>query len=318
MFDYNLHNQNVKSDVDFSHLREAAPYLKAPRAMYVGAPGKYGYLRMGFELDSDGKCIMRDWQRRAPIIVQQALYFDEEMPEMPCVYILSSGGQNVDGDRYKQEITMREGAFAWVSTGAATKLGEMVDNYSGMIQRLKLERNSYLEFMPEPVIPCRSARFICDTDIEIDPSATLFYSEIYMAGRKYYKDGELYDYDLLSVTTRAHRPDGETLFREKFIVSPSQYNPRNLGVMADYDVFANVIVLTPPEKAKEIFDKTSAFIDKKNRIAAGITRLPNDAGLLYKVVGMEPTPVKKLVRAFCSEVRMAVKQHPVPPEFPWR
>ena len=30
---------------------------------------------------------------RLPLIVQQELYFDEGMPEMPCVYILSSGGQ---------------------------------------------------------------------------------------------------------------------------------------------------------------------------------------------------------------------------------
>lgn len=317
-FDYQLHNKTVTPDADFSHLREAAPYLTPPRAMYVGAPGKQGYLRMGFQLDASGKSIMRDWERRAPIIVQQELYFDEAMPEMPCVYILSSGGQNVDGDRYRQEITMQEGSFAWVSTGAATKIGEMYDNYSGMVQKLRLDRDSYLEFMPEPVIPCRHARFICDTEIEIDATATLFYSEIYMAGRKYYKEGEMYEYDMISVTSHAHRPEGEMLFREKFIIRPEIFSPRTLGAMGEYDVFANVIVLTPPEKGEEIFEKTEAFIDRKNRIAAGITRLPNNAGLLYKVVGMEPGPVKKMVREFCSTVRMAVKGRPVPPEFPWR
>ncbi len=54
----------------------------------VGTPGKTGRVRLGFELDGSGRSIMRDWERQAPLIVQQELYFDERMPDMPCVYIL--------------------------------------------------------------------------------------------------------------------------------------------------------------------------------------------------------------------------------------
>ena len=305
-------------EVDFNSAREMGRYLREPEAMYVGAPGKHGYLRLGFELDKDGKSILRDLERRVPLIVQQELYFDEEMPEMPCVYILSSGGPNVDGDRYRQDITVKKDAFAWVSTGAATKLAEMKYNYSGLVQNIVLEDNAYLEFMPEPVIPCKHTRFISDTTLKVAESATVFYSEIFMAGRKYYKNGELFEYDILSVCSHGERPDGEQLFREKFVIDPLIENPRNLGVMGDFDVFANVIVMTPADKASEIYEKTEVFIDREKKLAAGITRLPNNAGLLYKVLGMEPAPVKKLVRAFCSLVRQAVKGKPVPEEFPWR
>lgn len=320
-FDYQL-NKRTASDsvpeVDFSNKIEMRPYLDPPMAMYVGAPGKHGYLRLGFEIDSYGKCILRDLDRRAPLIVQQALYFDEEMPEMPCVYILSSGGPNVEGDRYQQDIYLKKDAFAFVTTGAATKLAEMSHNYSGLVQNITLEENAYLEFMPEPVYPCRNTRFISDTDIKIHPSATLFYSEIFMSGRKYYKDGEQFVYDIISVCSHASRPDGEKLFREKFIIRPDELNPRQLGIMGEYDVFANVIVVTPKDHADKIYDITDAFIDKKNKLAAGITHLPNDAGLLFKVLGMEPGPVKKVVRDFLNKVRMETKGVPVPPEFPWR
>ena len=305
-------------EVNFDSAKEMKPYLREPEAMYVGAPGKHGYLRMGFELDKQGKSILRDLERRAPLIVQQELYFDEEMPEMPCVYILSSGGPNIDGDRYRQDITVKKDAFAWVSTGAATKLAQMRYNYSGLIQNIVLEDNAYLEFMPEPVIPCKNTRFISDTRLSVADTATVFYSEIYMAGRKYYKEGELFEYDILSVCSHGERPDGSELFREKFVIDPRVEHPRNLGVMGKFDVFANVIVMTPPDKASEIYEKTDAFIDRKNKIAAGITRLPNNAGILYKVLGMEPAPVKKMVRSFCSLVRQTVKGKAVPEEFPWR
>ena len=305
-------------EVDFNSAKEMSPYLREPEAMYVGAPGKHGYLRLGFELDKDGKSILRDLERRVPLIVQQELYFDEEMPEMPCVYILSSGGPNVDGDRYRQDITVKKNAYAWISTGAATKLAEMKYNYSGMIQNIVLEDNAYLEFMPEPVIPCKHTRFICDTRLSVAETATVFYSEIYMAGRKYYKEGELFQFDILSVCSHGERPDGTQLFREKFVIDPNVENPRNLGVMGQFDVFANVIVMTPPEIASQIYDSTEVFLDMDKKLAAGITRLPNGAGLLYKVLGMEPAPVKKMVRSFCSLVRQKVKGKPVPEEFPWR
>lgn len=305
--------------VDFDNAREMQPYRNCPRAMYVGAPGKHGYLNMVFERDSSGgRSIMRELDRRAPLIVQQELYFDEELPDLPCVYILSSGGPNVDGDRYLQNITVRENAMAFVSTGAATKLAKMQDNYSGLKQTLVLEAGAYLEYLPEPVIPCEHTRFISDTRLIVDPSATVFYAEIFMGGRKYYGDGELFSFDLLSVCCHGERPGGDALFREKFIIDPQRAPIRDVGVMHGYDVFANVVVMTPECNIEPIYDSTEAFIDKKNNIACGISHLPCKAGLLFKVLGMEPGPVKKIVRDFCSKVRMQVKGKPVPPEFPWR
>ena len=304
--------------VDFDHAPEMAPYLEQPDAMYVGCPGKHGYLNLGFELDADGKSIMRELDRRAPLIVQQELYFDEAMPEMPCVYILSSGGPNVDGDRYVQNFTVHKNAFAHISTGAATKLAEMRRNYSGMTQKIVLEEGAYLEYLPEPVIPCRHTRFICDTEITAHPTASLVYSEVYMGGRKYYNGGELFEFDILSVTTRGQRPDGRQLFREKFIIDPPRGGLRLTGVMDSYDVFANVVVVTPPESADIIYKSTEPFINSDKHLAAGITHLPNGAGLLYKVLGTEPGPVKALVREFASKVRQAVKCKPLPKEFPWR
>lgn len=304
--------------VDFDLAPEMAPYLEQPDAMYVGCPGKHGYLNLGFELDADGKSIMRELDRRAPLIVQQELYFDEAMPEMPCVYILSSGGPNVDGDRYVQNFTVHKNAFAHISTGAATKLAEMRRNYSGMTQKIVLEEGAYLEYLPEPVIPCRHTRFICDTEITAHPTASLVYSEVYMGGRKYYNGGELFEFDILSVTTRGQRPDGRQLFREKFIIDPQRGGLRLTGVMDSYDVFANVVVVTPPESADIIYKSTEPFINSDKHLAAGITHLPNGAGLLYKVLGTEPGPVKALVREFASKVRQAVKCKPLPKEFPWR
>lgn len=303
---------------DFTTCRELAPYLEQTKAMRMGAPGKFGLLDLVFELDQEKKSIMRHWERRAPLIVQQELYFDEAMPEMPCVYILSAGGPNVDGDRYENRFTVRKDAYAHLSTGAATKIAEMIYNFSALKQTFVLEENAYLEYIPESTIPCRNSRYVTQTDIVIDPSATLFYSEIYTGGRKYYGEGELFVYDLLSVCTRARRPDGTGLFREKMVAKPKKHSVRDIGMMHHYDVFANAVILTPPEQADRIYEQAQAYIDREKDLAVGISRLPGQCGLILKVLGKEYQPVKKIIRQCCSLVRMQVKGKPLPEEFPWR
>lgn len=46
-------------EVNFDSMPEMAPYLQQPDAMYVGCPGKHGYLNLGFVLDKSGKSILR-------------------------------------------------------------------------------------------------------------------------------------------------------------------------------------------------------------------------------------------------------------------
>lgn len=46
--------------MNFAAAKEMSPYLEEPKAMPVGTPGKMGYLFLGFELDDDGRSIMRD------------------------------------------------------------------------------------------------------------------------------------------------------------------------------------------------------------------------------------------------------------------
>jgi urease accessory protein len=150
------------------------------------------------------------------------------------------------------------------------------------------------------------------------PTATLLYSEILLSGRKYYRDGELFEYELFSSTVRAERLDGGELFTEKFVVEPRRRSVRRTGVMGEFDVFGNVLLLTPKEHADRIFAMTPAVFDARQKLAAGASRLPNDAGLIYKVLGVESQPVRSRVREFWSRVRPEVVGAAVMKEFLWR
>ena len=215
--------------------------------------GKRGLLRLGFELDSRGRSILRDLYRQTPLIVQQALYFDEQMPSLPCVYILSAGGPVVEGDSYEQHFSLKQNTSAYISTGAATKVAQMQGGRAQLRQSIRLDAGAYLEYLPEAVIPCAGADYRVESEVVADESAALFLSEIILSGRRY--SGERFLYRRLALRTRILRPDGEVVYVDSVEVEPNSWDIHTLGVMAGYEVFASVIILAPKPNVQALSEE---------------------------------------------------------------
>ncbi|MEU3115694.1 urease accessory protein UreD [Micromonospora chalcea] len=301
-------------------VRELAPYQEQPAQLPAAANGKVGILRLGFEWREDqDRTILRDVFRQSPLLVQRALYWDEEMPGLPCVMILTTSGGVLQGDRLSIDVDLGPGAQAHLVTQAATKIQEMDANYGTQTQSFTLAEDAYLEFLPEPVIPFRRSRFVSDTVVRLPETATMLYAEVLQPGRKYYRDGEIFAYDLFSTTLRAHRPDGRPLFVEKFVITPGRFPVTRIGMMDRFHVFGNVVLLTDPDRAARVFERTATPVwDERTPLATAVSRLPNDAGLVFKVLGQETEPVRAAVRAFCTAAREEVTGCTFPPVFSWR
>ena len=278
----------------------------------------HGVLRMSFARRGD-RSVLTDLRRKAPLLAQQALYWDEHLPGLPCVYVITSSGCVLQGDRLDMSVRLGAGAMAHVTTQSATKIHQMDANFAAASQRLELADSAYLELLPGPVIPHRHSRFVTRTLAIVAETATLLSAELLQPGRKYHGAGELFEFDLYSstLTARRPRPDGTALFTEKLVAEPWRHPVRQAGVMGKFDVFANVTLVTSLQHADAIFGQVVAGSDADTDCVAGASRLPHDAGLVYKVLGMETEPVKAKVRAFWSLVRRQVLGAPVPAVRPW-
>jgi urease accessory protein len=296
---------------------EVARFRDEPPQMKSGAIGKNGFLRLCFERRG-ARTALTAIDRRTPLLAQQALYYDTAMPDLPCVMTISTNGGMLQGDRTALEIALADDCEAHVTTQSATKIQQMDANFAAQTQDVVLGERAYLELLPEPTIPYRNARFIGRTRITLPPSATLLYAEVLQAGRVHHGAGERFVFDLMSSTVSAARPDGALLFAEKFVADPARRNVKAAGVMGGYEVFANVLLLTPADAARRVFDATPAEFDGAAQCAAGASRLPHDAGLIYKIVGMDRESVQARMRAFWARVRETVKGRPLPPPFLWR
>jgi urease accessory protein len=296
---------------------ELATFQDEPPQMASGAVGKTGFLRLGFER-RDGLTILADLDRRAPYMAQRVLYPEPDMPDLAWLFMITTSGCVLQGDRLALEVTLAPGARAHVTTQSATKVHSMEANCAVQTQSIALADSAYLEFLPEPLIPHRCARFLSDTRIMIAPTATLLYAEIIQPGRKHHHPDECFGATLLSLAVGAERPDGRTRFTEKLVIEPARRPLRQTGVMDSFDVFGNVILLAPREAADRVHARVDADVDAANGVAFGACRLPNDAGLVFKVLGRETAQVKMKLREFWGIARQEITGAAIPPPFFWR
>lgn len=296
---------------------ELAAFQDEPSQMRSGTVGKTGFLGLGFER-RENRTILATLDRRVPYMAQRALYCDEAMPDLACLFLITTTGCLLQGDRLALDVTLGPRAQAHVTSQSATKIHAMDVNYAAQTQRITLSDDAYLEFLPEPLIPHRRARFVSDTRIRIAESATLLLSEIIQPGRTHHHPDERFGTTVLSMITAAARPDGRPLFTEKLLIEPGRQAMRQTGVMGPFDVFANVILCTPDDKAERVLARVDAGIDLTAGVAFGASRLPNAAGLIYKALGRESEPVKALVRRFWAIVREEIAGAGLAPPFLWR
>jgi urease accessory protein len=296
---------------------ELSAYQDEPLQMKSGTVGKTGFLHLGFERRGR-HTILANLERRAPYMAQRALYCDQEMPDLAWVFLITTTGCFLQGDRLALDIRLGSGARAHVTTQSATKIHAMDANYAAQTQTVTLSDDAYLEFLPDPVIPHRGARFVSDTRISIAPTSTLLFSEIIQPGRKHHHPDECFGTTVMSVTTSATRSDGRLLFTEKLLIDPKRYPMRQTGVMDSFDVFGNVILCTPKGNADRVYARVEPEVDLDRGLAFGACRLPNDAGLIFKVLGRETAQVKAKVREFWGIVRKEVIGADLPPPFLWR
>jgi len=237
---------------------------------------------------------------------------------MAWLFMITTSGCVLQGDRLALEVSLGPGARAHVTTQSATKIHSMDANYAQQTQSFTLDEGAYLEYLPDPLIPHRQARFASDTRLTIHPSASMLCSEIVQPGRRHHHPDECFGATLLSLATTAARPGGATLFSEKLVIEPLRNPMRQTGVMDGFEVFGNVVLCTPADKAERIHARIDAVVDLEQGVAFGACRLPNDAGLVFKVLGRETAQVRAKVREFWEVAREEITGAAIPAPFFWR
>ena len=234
-------------------------------------------------------------------MAQRALYCDQAMPDLAWLFVITTSGCVLQGDRLALEVALAPRAQAHVTTQSATKVHEHGRQLRGA------DADDHARRRRLPRVPARAARSrtgapasCSDTRISDRPDgdAALFGDR--PAGAQASSSGRSASARrVLSIAVDAARPDGrDAVHREAGDRAGAMS-----GAADRRDGLVRRVRQRDPVHARRTTRTASttrvdAEVDLANGVAFGACRLPNDAGLIFKVLGRETAQVKAKVREF--------------------
>lgn len=279
-----------------------------PDQMPAGAPGKIGVLRIDFGRRGDATRLVSNYAT-GPQQVRRALYLDSSLSDMAFAMIQSVSGGVLQGDRLAIALHVLEGARAHVTTQAASKIYRMDRNYATLHLKMTVDPGGYLEYVPDFIIPYRSARFYQETELLVADDATLVMAELIAPGRV--ASGEEFRFDFLCTRTQARATDKRLRFTDLVRLEPATTASSRPGLLAGNSFYASLLVLTRQVPAERLV----AALDQATQGCAplaGASCLPHQDGALLRVVGTTGPAVQGAVLAAWTAVRLLLLGVPAP------
>ena len=271
--------------------------------MNVGKSGKIGYLQLELQNDSDKqKTVITKKRTQVPLYMQKALHYDMDYPSMAHLFVLSPSGGILQGDRYRMDVQLKNNAISHITTQGATRIYKMESNYATHQVTLNLKNNSYLEFIPEQIIPYKNSRFYQKTNLDIDDSSTVVYSETIVPGR--IAMGEMFDFDVCYLKTEG-RINEKTQFRDSSLLMPQTQKIQSLGMFDDKTILTSVYVLTKKYTSK-INDLINEIFSNIEDVSGGASILPNDSGGSVRVLGNSSADQKTIIYEILKIIRKEI------------
>ena len=260
----------------------------------VGKAGKVGALVLRLEHDPDRqKTVAKEQYSKVPLYTQRVRYLEESLPSMAYMYIISPSGGILQGDRYRMDITLKNDAFFHLTTQGATRLYRMDKNYATQIVNITVGEGCYFEYIPDQIIPYRNSRFYQEVTLNTHDNSTMVYSEMLVPGRV--GSGESFEYDICYLKTNSKNQNGELRFIDIAMLEPKKKSIRNFGVLEGFDVVGTVYILTETKYIRELNDQINSMIESLPKIYGGATILPNNSGVMIRLLGAFATDVRNVI-----------------------
>ncbi|MBV9175697.1 MAG: urease accessory protein UreD [Nitrososphaeraceae archaeon] len=298
-----------ESDLEFYIPNDIPPeildYGSELKQLEVGKAGKIGALVLRLEgNENGGKTVVKEQYSKVPLYTQRALYLEESLPSMAYMYIISPSGGILQGDRYRMDITLKNKAYAHLTTQGATRIYRMEKNYATQMVNVDVDDGCYFEFVPDQIIPYRDSRFYQKVDLKIHENATMVYSEIIVPGRV--ASRESFEYDICYMKSLGRNQNNKLRFIDIAILEPKKNNLKLLGILGDFDVVGNMYILTKTKYVSDLNSEINSKLQVFAHISGGATILPGDSGLLIRMLGYTAADIRIAMYEIITIIRKMI------------
>jgi len=277
-------------------LADARP---GPPARGAGAPGQSGLLDVAVERIA-GRTRISELRSRAPLQALRPHYLDPALPDMAFLTIASPSGGVLQGDRLDLHVRLGEGARLHLDTQGATRLYRSPAAPAEASTMLTLGPGAYLEYLPDPYIPYAGSRFDVRMECRVAEDATLIFTELLTAGREAH--GERHAFQSFRSRSLFCRPDGDLIAADALELSAGE-KIAAAGRMGGYGVVGSLFVIHRGF-GSAVLEAAAILIPE--RVVAGTSSLPGDAGAWLRVLASSPAEAAGVLATAVAAARLRI------------
>lgn len=165
-----------------------------------------------------------------------------------CYYIMNPGGGYLDGDRYRMEVECAKQSELLLTTQSATKIYKTPNKPVEQEIHITLKDGSLLEYLPDPIIGYKNARYKQSTQVHMERGTCLIATDIITPG--WDSEGNLFSYEWLDLKTEVYLENRLVVF-DHIRLKPGSQNICEIGFLEGYSHFGTMLVVG--EKADDDF-----------------------------------------------------------------
>lgn len=197
-----------------------------------------GSLSLDLE-ERQGKTVAKRVYFQGAFKVMRPIYADNS--GQVTYYLLNPGGGYLDGDRYSMEISAGVGAKATITTQSATKIYKTPKSLAYQETKISLKKDSYLEYLPDPLIAYENAHYKQKNIVHMERGATFLYTDILTPG--WSSSGRKFSYDTIQSITKIYWDDKLGVF-DHIKLMPQRQTMSGLGHMEGYTHLGSMIAVS--------------------------------------------------------------------------
>ena len=281
---------------------QVSKYDSHIKQLGVGKAGKKGLLQVIFE-KRQGKTVVSEQVCESPLYFQKAMYLEQSAPSLAHMYIMSSAGGVLQGDRFRLDISLKQNSSAHITTQGATRIYSMDSNNATQMINIKLDDGAYLEFVSDQIIPYHDSRYYQRLNCSIHDNAVMFYSEIITPGRV--AMNESFEYDVCYLKTKVKNQNDKLRFIDIVDLEPKKQKLSVLGILEEFTIMGNVYLFAKKEHVLDI-EKQIVCLKPKEKIIFGYSILAYNSGILVRILGNNVQSIQDLILQIVKIVRKNV------------
>ncbi len=227
----------------------------------------------------EGKSYLKDAYFTQPFRIVPVGHYRKD--RAAYLMIMSSSPGLLDGDEHQIQITIADDARLQLQTQAYQRLFHM-KGHSSQTTQVRLGKNAAFSFVPHPVVPQNSSRFLSHNRIDMEEGCHVLLSDIVTCGRK--MSGEVFEYHHFQNRTDCY-VNGKLVLKDNVLLQPDRMPIHGLGILEGYTHQGTLFYLnTAGIDVKHWIETFYEAYGETEDIAFGISELQGD-GFMIRILG---------------------------------